>query len=353
MKLNNKLFLCLLSRPEAKRAGDTQFDEKKLKSKADGQNLTLRKILILSLCLTLYFGFLQSVLASPLRSAHLKVGNLQRMFLYYLPKHLSEAPKLVFVLHGSGMEAKGMQMLTGGQFDKLADRSKDFIVVYPQGYGRYWNDCRKAGSFEARKLDVDDIAFFESMIKYFKQNYTIDEKNVFVTGYSNGAQMCFKLAKERPAVFKGFAAVAANLPVEVNDDCVEARQPVSVLLMNGTADRINPYNGGMVKAGDGKERGVVMSTDQTVQYWLKLDNGDTTSTKEYDFPDVNTSDKSTAVQYTYDCVQSGKKVVLIKVINGGHIFMNAGFHWWPRVLGNVNKDINGPQIIMEFFRSLK
>jgi polyhydroxybutyrate depolymerase len=275
------------------------------------------------------------------------------MFLFYVPKHVSQTPKLVFVVHGSGMEAKGMQMLTGSQFDKLADEKRDLVIVYPQGYGRYWNDCRKADTFETSKLNVDDIAFFESMIKYFKENYNIDETNVFATGYSNGAQMCFKLAKERPAVFKGFAAVAANLPVKTNDDCISAHQPVSMLIMNGTADRINPYNGGTVKAGDGKERGEVMSTDQTVQYWLGLDNCDTTSVKEYDFPDINKSDKSTVVEYTYDAVQSGKKVVLIKVINGGHVFMNAGFHWWPRVLGNVNKDISGPQIIMQFFRSLQ
>ena len=52
-----------------------------------------------------------------------------------------------------------------------------------------------------------------------------------------------------------------------------------------------------------------------------LDKGDITSQKVYEFPDVNKNDKSTAVEYTYDCVQSEKKVVLIKVINGGHIFM--------------------------------
>ena len=126
-----------------------------------------------------------------------------------------------------------------------------------------------------------------------------------------------------------------------------------MLLLNGTADPINPYNGGVVKAGDGKERGEVMSADQTLQYWLAWTKEIQLHKKCMNFPDINKSDKSTAVEYTYDCVQSGKKVVLIKVINGGHIFMNAGFHLWPRVFGNVNKDISAPQIIMEFFRSLK
>jgi polyhydroxybutyrate depolymerase len=352
MKRNRKLNLCSRNRQEAKNAGSDPLGVEPLKPKSYWRSHSLRRTFLVSFFLTLCIGSYQSVYTGQLHSGRVAVGKFKRAFLFYVPKHVSDAPKLVFVLHGSGMEAKGMQVLTGAQFDKLADLKKDMIVVYPQAYGRYWNDCRKSATFDSRKLNVDDIAFFENMVKYFKTNYSIDEKEIFATGYSNGAQMCFKLAKERPDVFKGFAAVAANLPAATNDDCIQTNQPVSMLLLDGTSDPINPFNGGVVKAGDGKERGEVMSTVQTLQYWLGVDKGDSVSAKEYDFPDITKNDKSTAVEYTYDCVQSGKKVVFIKVINGGHIFMNAGFHLWPRVFGNVNKDISAPQIIMEFFRSL-
>ncbi len=289
----------------------------------------------------------------PMHSSSLRVKNLRRDFYFYVPKNVAANPRLVFVLHGSGMIAKGMQVLTGRGFDKIADENRDVIVVYPQGYGRYWNDCRKAATFDARKLNIDDIGFFEGMVKYFTEKYGVDEHKVFVTGYSDGGDMCFKLAKESPDLFRGFATVAASLPIETNDDCTETRKPVSILLLNGTSDPINPYKGGTVKAGDGKKRGDVMSTNNTVQYWLAVDQCDTTTKKEYTFPDINENDKSTAVKYTYDSPKTGKKVVLVKVINGGHIYVNPGFHIWPRVLGNVNKDIDTPEIIMEFFRSLQ
>jgi len=146
--------------------------------------------------------------------------------------------------------------------------------------------------------------------------------------------------------------VSATLPAEGNDDCTESGKPISILVMNGTSDPINPYNGGLVKAGDGKQRGDVVSTPRTLQYWLTRDKGDSTSVMEYSFPDVNQTDKSTAIRYTYHCDQTGKTVVLVKVINGGHIFMNDGFRYWPRVLGNVNKDISAPRVIMDFFRTL-
>ncbi len=42
------------------------------------------------------------------------------------------------------------------------------------------------------------------------------------------------------------AVAAANLPTPDNNDCQPAKRPLSVLVMNGTADPINPYNGGKV-----------------------------------------------------------------------------------------------------------
>ncbi|HTR82254.1 MAG TPA: prolyl oligopeptidase family serine peptidase [Bacteroidota bacterium] len=288
-----------------------------------------------------------------LHSGYLRVKSLARQFYYYVPRDLADSSDLIFVLHGSGMTAKGMEVLTGRQFDKLADKRKNLIIVYPQGYGRYWNDCRTQATFDAKKMKVDDVAFFESMIKFFNEKFSVDEKSVFVVGYSNGGEMCFKLAKERPDLFKGFAAVSANLPVATNNDCTETGQPVSMLVINGTADPIDPYNGGLMKAGDGKQRGKVISTPQTMDYWLKLDKADSTSMTEHVFPDIDESDKSTAVEDLYDCPQTQKKVALIKVVNGGHIFMNDGFSYWPRVYGRVNKDINAPAVILDFFKTLQ
>ena len=309
-------------------------------------------VLALLLCVCVGAGAEPHNRSSSLRSGRVRVKQLARDFSYYAPARLSDSPKLVFVLHGSGMTAIGMRLASGHQFDRLADTYGDMVIVYPQGYGRYWNDCRVGGTYDAKKMNVDDVGFFAAMIRFFRENYHIDTTRVFVTGYSNGAQMCFKLAKESPGLFRGFASVGANLPVETNNDCKESGEPVSMLMINGTSDPVNPYDGGKVKAGDGKQRGDVISTSRTLQYWIHLAGGDSVVAKEYDYPDTDTKDKSTAVRYTYDCTQTGKTVVLLKVIHGGHIFMNDGFRYWPRVLGNVNRDIDAPTVIIDFFRGL-
>lgn len=191
------------------------------------------------------------------------------------------------------------------------------------------------------------------MIDFFAKKYNIDKNEVFATGVSGGGQMCFKLAKEKPELFKGFAAISASLPVESNNDCFESNKAVSILIMNGTSDPINPYNGGEMISNDGEKRGAVMSTQQTIEYWLNLLKCDSTIKTENIYPDINKNDNSTAIEYDYKCVATNKEIKLIKIINGGHNIPNPTFFLWPKKVGNVNKDINAPKIIFEYFMNLQ
>lgn len=288
-----------------------------------------------------------------LRIDSLNVDQIERGFYYDAPDNISQHPGLLFVIHGSGMNAWLMKTITGNQFGKIADSAKNIIIVYPQGYLKYWNDCRKSATYDTKLQNINDVEFFVKMIDYFSTTYHINRQEVFAAGYSNGGEMCYKLAEEKPELFKGFAAISANLPVETNNDCFQSNQPVSMLVMNGTSDPINPYNGGAIILPDGKNRGTVVSTNNTIDYWTSLDKCDTASKTIHQFPDPDQSDSSVAIEEDYTCRVTNKKITLIKIINGGHIIPNPRFHFWPKVLGNVNKDINAPQIIFDYFMSLQ
>jgi len=317
------------------------------------RKVTYILVVIVILVIGLAHYLLQWNPFKPVYSATIRVDHVAREFHYYVPSGVSAHPKLIFVLHGSKMTSMEMIIATGHQFNKLADVNKNVIIVYPQGYKRSWNTCKIDSSREAKKLNIDDTGFFKKMINFFSRHYSIDTNEVFAAGVSNGAQMCYKLAKEKPGLFKGFAAVSSNLPAETNSDCFETKQPVSILVMNGTADPIEPYNGGTVHLDDGVSHGMVVSTGQTMQYWKTLAKCDTGSVKEYDFPDIDKSDHSTAVSYTYTSATTNKQLVLVKIINGGHNIPNPTFFLWPKVLGNVNKDINAPKVIFDYFMKLK
>lgn len=213
--------------------------------------------------------FGEPALAGALHSDTLAIGPLARTFEFYLPDRVGEHPALLFVLHGSNGDGAMMRRSTAFQFDKLADQ-KGIVVVYPDGYKKFWNDCRKSADYAANVEAVDDPAFFAAMIDYFVQHYRVDASRVYAIGGSNGGHMVYRLGLEMPYRFAALAAAAANLPVEANLDCQPSGQAISMAIINGTNDPINPYNGGLVTILGNSSRGEVRSTAASVAYWAQL-----------------------------------------------------------------------------------
>jgi polyhydroxybutyrate depolymerase len=304
----------------------------------------------LSLILTVFIlktsVFSQNAYES-LQADSLKIGTYQRSFLYHKPQNLPKKAKLVFVLHGSGGSGKLMAQHTQYWFSRLADEQGNILVVYPDGYKNHWNECRKEANFDANLLNIDDNSFFERMIAYFSEKYGVDKKQVFVTGISNGGHEVFKLAKERPYLFKKYVAVVANLPTPSNDDCIDSQKPVSILVINGTGDPINPYQGGEVKMSGTAKRGSVLSTEETMQYWAKLAKLDFSKATKHDYPDTDKEDGATAALF----VVKNKKyeVSLIRVENGGHLLSVPSKLKPPAFIGKSVQDINMAQVILDYF----
>ena len=70
----------------------------------------------------------------------IQVGGVSREFVLHVPPQASPRPLLLF-LHGGTSRADRMGRFTG--FNALADE-KGFVVAYPQGVDRRWNDGRAA-----------------------------------------------------------------------------------------------------------------------------------------------------------------------------------------------------------------
>ena len=286
-------------------------------------------------------------------SDSIKIDGIQREFKYYEPPGVQTNPNFIVVLHGATMTVDLMRAVTGNGFERRAKESKDAIVIYPSGFDNFWNDCRKKATYATKLENMDDVGFIEAIVEKLNAKFDIKENKVFVVGFSNGGHMVYKLAKTRPNGFSGFAVVGANLPAHDNDDCNLGDIPVSLFIANGTSDPINPYFGGEVKAKDGISRGHVLSTEQTLEHWLGLNKGSSIESQELQYiKDRAEEDNSLAVARHY-AFENGKKIVLLKVVNGGHHFNNPNFSAWPDYLGNLNSDIDLPKIIMDFFKGLK
>ncbi|MEO5977896.1 MAG: poly(3-hydroxybutyrate) depolymerase [Chryseolinea sp.] len=242
-------------------------------------------------------------------------GNY-RTFQFVKPVN-TKNPGLVFVLHGSGGSGADQMKATSRLQSETA--SEDVLFVYPDGYKRYWNECRKAASSLANKMDINEGAFFEGMIQYFKSKYNANGNHVYAVGTSGGGHMCYKLAMTLPDKIRAITAIIANLPADDNMDCAEAKKALPVMIVNGTADPLNKYEGGMMKSGD-FIMGNVRSTDKTFAYWSSL-AGYTGEPVKSLLPDTDPADGKTIETYTFKA-KAKPEVTLLKVIGGKHDYPN-------------------------------
>jgi len=255
-----------------------------------------------------------------------------RSFHFRKPSVKSKGFSLVFVMHGSGGSGPAM-MKRVPEFDGIADQEK-MIAVFPSGYKNFWNECRKKSTAEANAIDINEQPFFQGMINYFVKKYGIDKEKVFAVGTSGGGHMAFKLGLTMPSAFRAITAIVANLPDTNNLDCIVSGKPMNVMIVNGTEDKTNPYNGGEVILGSGNF-GFVRSSERTLQYWAEL-AGYTGSPAKTLLPDLDPKDGKRIETYGYT---GGKKEVkLLKVIGGKHDYPG---------------DINVHLYAWEFFKSVQ
>jgi polyhydroxybutyrate depolymerase len=277
------------------------------------------------------------------RTGSIKVGRLDRRYLLFAPALREAAPPLLVVFHGSMGSSAAIRVETGFEFDRLADRD-GFVVAYPQGFEGHWNDCRKAADYSARRLGVDDIGFFEALIARLQGELGVDPRRVFVVGLSNGGHFVYRLALERPERIAGAAIFAANLPTADNNGCAPSGSPPPIMIVNGTNDPINPFEGGVVTLFGFGNRGTVLSARQSAA-WFAGAGGTPGSAR---LPARAPADGSW-VERSIWRTPGRSEVVLMAVHGGGHVVPQPVYR--PRrLLGGVTSAIDGPAEAWSFFR---
>lgn len=250
---------------------------------------------------------------SQLISDSIQVGPHFRSFHFNNPDGKTSGASLLFVLHGSG--GNGRTLMTRTQHFVEEMKNEKVILVYPDGFKNYWNECRKEASSLANKENIDEEGFFTGMIKYFKTRYAIHDQQVFAVGTSGGGHMCYKLALTLPDHFRAITAIIANLPDSSNMDCKEAGKALPVMIVNGTHDPTNPYEGGLMQSANFR-MGMVRSTEGSFRYWAGL-AGYRGEPVKSTLPDTDPEDEQTIEKYTFK-KKGHPEVVLLKVLGGRH-----------------------------------
>lgn len=283
-----------------------------------------------------------------LETERLRVQGLTRTVGYLVPDRLAPEPVLLIALHGSGGDGARFRRLTAGAFDGLA-REHGFVIAYPDALGGQWNDCRARAPYHRTLSGVDDAAFLAAVRDRARSITGRPFRAVFVVGYSNGGHMAFRLALEHPGDYEAYAAIGAHLPVPDELDCPDGRGAVSMMIVSGTEDPVNPWAGGEVHAPGGTGLGRVRSAAATAA-WLRTLAGLAEAPVITEYPDRDRDDGSRVVARRWG-EPPAPTVVLLTVAGGGHSLPHPLAPFPEPIVGRTARDIDGARAIWRFFAS--
>jgi len=281
--------------------------------------------------------------------------GLERTYGVYVPSNSKARAPVVFVLHGGGGSAAQTWEQDSGRSWRALSDEHGFVLVLPQGRpgdvdadSNHWNDCRYTTDTDPISTHADDVGFITHLIDRVAESSSIDPRRVYVTGASNGGMMTYRLAIEASERFAAAAGIIANLPAP--SECSSASLPIPMLIMNATNDPLMPFEGGCV-ASSQCDRGNVMSSDATAEFWVRV-NGASPEPIVEGLPNRSWFDGSRVRVQRYEGGEGGADVAYYIIEGGGHNI--PGYERDPiayrAIAGRKNRDIDAPTEIWAFFQ---
>lgn len=192
----------------------------------------------------------------------------KRAYILHIPPLIAEmnTVPLVINFHGGKDNAKSFQDVV--QMDRVADQM-GYAVVYPDGTGRWskkkltWNAGQCCGSAVSKK--TDDVAFVRQLIRDVEQYIALDRERIYVTGFSNGGMMAYRLAAEASDLIAAAAPVAGSMAITEFTPAL----PVPIMQMHSIDDPQMLYKGdSKVKFPFGKEKYNNVADD--IEQWARF-----------------------------------------------------------------------------------
>jgi len=282
----------------------------------------------------------------------LTADGLERTYIVHVPSNYDARTQfpLVVMLHGGGGTASTALWETG--WVEKADKS-GFIVVFPNAMARdpsrrssfarnpqLWNDGSER--FYPGQKAPDDVRFITAVLDDLSARLMIDRKRVFVTGFSNGASMSFRVGAELSIRVAAIAPVAGALWF----DPPVFKRSVSMCYITGTADPLNLIEGGVPKLASGGSDEVRAKPKppvrESILKWVKALDAPVTPASVSNSNGVRTE--------TYGPGRDGAEVVYIAVDGLGHTWAGGRSLLPESMVGETSDKIKATDIIWDFFQ---
>ena len=237
----------------------------------------------------------------------------------------SSARPVVFMLHGTSGDGEKFYNISGW---KEVGESENILTVFPSSWrhciidedGRStttkWNIYPGSFTYCAGEVPRDDVKFLRQVITELKAKFKVDEKRIYLGGFSNGGQMAFRCGVEMSDVL---AAVIENAGSSSGSASHTPRRNLPVAFQFGNEDDRffpSPVSLGLFEAG--------------LRYQYFRDVIQThASTFQFDTNYTLSGDTNTAVIATFPSATAGENrsfsIVMVKGL--GHAYPNGQNHW--------------------------
>jgi len=150
-----------------------------------------------------------------------EVDGFTREYFVHVPIHYDKntAVPVVFMLHGTSGDGEKFYNISGW---KELGESENIITVYPSS-GAYcvikdgvtsnttkWSVYPGSFTYCPGNNPMDDIKFLRQIVSELNQKFNINQKKVFLAGFSNGGEMAFRCAVEMGDIFAAIVESAGS-----------------------------------------------------------------------------------------------------------------------------------------------
>jgi polyhydroxybutyrate depolymerase len=263
------------------------------------------------------------------------VAGQKRTALFVEPERLKRAPRTaIIVLHGAN-NGSGRRIQANLGLDEML-RATGAVAVYPDALDGAWNVSGEGGP--------DDPAFLRALAARLVADGVADRRKIFLIGASTGGMLALRIGCQSPDYLAGVGALIAGLPAKIAAACKPP--PLAFLLLNGTANPLMPYQGGLVKLPGFKDE--IASAEATMAPFAAA-NECSSQRSAHEFPDRDPGDGSRVIMERL--VGCKRMVELVRVEGGGHTLPGRPARAdRGQTVGAINRDVTVSRLIVEFVR---
>lgn len=273
--------------------------------------------------------------------------GIERSAVLLQPGPAPEGPlPLVVALHGQG--GSGESFSGWKLFEPLAERER-VVTVYPSAIDGRWSYGRpviqpmpKVGGEKAGGETVDDIGFLRLLIDDLIGRKIADPARIYVAGVSRGGLMAFTAACALADRVAAVAALITPMTLYQREDCKPVR-PVPIMLIAGTRDTSNPYDGVMWPLGR------LTSIPETMDFW-RLQHGCTQRSGRM-LPHADPADRTKVMLIEWGNCRTGNSPLLYRIEGGGHQVPSRRAGTIPMSedrFGLRNRDLEAADVIWDY-----